>query len=254
MAVVDIVAVLVRIIYLSHKGDARIISLHLRNGPLPEFTWHHFRHVAAEAVNSLSCPEAENLQHLAPGVGNRVEMVHMATHIIHAIVQFHRLIPVVRVGIATELVVACGFGRHLHVGIAVCVGKAEMRCESLSAHIIEVVGRREIHVGVVVGSKIRHSFRLGIRMILACHMIRHKVDDHLQPRFVCPRHQVLKFLHPAIHVSGKVRIYVVVVFDGVWTAGLSFNHSRMILTDAISSIVSLRCVFNYPRIPNVRGT
>ena len=59
-------------------------------------------------------------------------------------------------------------------------------------------------------------------------MIGHEVDDDFQTGIMRTVYQVLKLLHPFLGFYGQVRVYVIIVFNGVWGTGFSFYNGRMI--------------------------
>ena len=115
----DVVAIFRRIINLTDELHLWIHELHLVGSPRPEGCGHHLRHVATERINTFLCPEQEYGGHLVPCVWNRVEMIRASSciAIVYAVVQFHRLIPVVLRWTVKESVVACCLGWNLLIGL-----------------------------------------------------------------------------------------------------------------------------------------
>ena len=91
-------------------------------------------------------------------------------------------------------------------------------------------------------------------MVLAGHMIRHEVDNHLQPSGVGTLHQLLKLLHTLIDVDSQVRVNIIVIGNGVGRTGLTLHHSRMLAGNTILAIVGLRSMANNTRIPHMTDT
>ena len=77
MSVENVVPVFCRVVYFGNE-DNRIIFLDKRNRPFPKFNRDHFCHIASETVNLFACPEAEDVQHFIPRVGDRIEMLASA--------------------------------------------------------------------------------------------------------------------------------------------------------------------------------
>ena len=59
-------------------------------------------------------------------------------------------------------------------------------------------------------------------------MVRNKVHDYTQSGFMRTLHQRHKLLHTLTLILGDVRLYVIVVGDGVRTAGLALGDSRIV--------------------------
>ena len=252
MSAVQVVAVLMRIVHFGDEQDVGMLRLHLWDDPSPEVARHHLSHVATESVHTLRCPEQQNVAHLQPCArSGRTEYQTVVALIVHAVVQFHRLIPVVLSHPLSEAVIARHLGRCLHIVTHLVVVQREIGCERRAWQVIEIVLRVERHRRVVLFAQILHVFRLGIGMILASHVVGHEVDDHLQIGLVSTHHQILKLLHALWHLHGQIGVDVVVVLDGIRTAGIALHHCGMILLDAILRVVSLRCMLNETRVPDV---
>ena len=137
MSVPDIITIFCRIINFGNK--ANIIHLfHLRDHPVPEFNRNHFRHVAPETVHPFSRPEKQDIQHLRPCIGNRIEMRGTAVHIINAIIQFDRLIPVVLSGTGTKAIVPRDFRRKFAI-FKIFLLSTELQTQGLPRYIIEII-------------------------------------------------------------------------------------------------------------------
>ena len=52
-------------------------------------------------------------------------------------------------------------------------------------------------------------------MVLAGHMVRHEVDDDLQPGSMGALNQFLELLHATRHVDSQVGVYIIIVGDGI---------------------------------------
>ena len=150
VTVEDIVAVFVGVINFGNEVNVRILLLHLRNSPSPELYGYHLCHVTAEAVDFLGSPEQQNVQHLLPSVGYRVEVSPTSVHVIYAIVQLHGFIPVVYARPCIETVVAGCLGRIFHVWFRCVAVQVDFTLQLLSRDVIEIVLRAECHFLVVV--------------------------------------------------------------------------------------------------------
>ena len=192
-------AILVFLVHFGHKNDLRECRLDALDEPLHELRGHQFHHVAAEAVYALGGPETHDIQHFVPG--GRVEV---------AVVNLDCFPPVVDTGSGGEAV-SGGLGGHFLVAFGV-----ERQLQGLSRVIEKVVLRGPVHGFVVIGAQ--------RSLVLARHVVGHKVNDALETGRVRAPHQVLEFGHPALRDIGHVRIDVVVVGNGVGTPGLPFHH------------------------------
>ena len=72
-----------------------------------------------------------------------------------------------------------------------------------------------MHVDIIVCAKIIHPFGFSYRMILSCHMVRHKIDDNLHASHMCASQQLLKLSHSSRHILGEIGVDVIIVADGV---------------------------------------
>ena len=214
-ACTKVVAVFSWIIDLTDKDDIRICKLHLVRSPAPELDRHHLSHITAETVDTLTRPEKQNVSHLAPGIGNRVEVPHMTSIIVDAIIQLHGLIPVVHPWRIAETVVTRSLGRLFDIGLRLTMIKVEVRRKPLTRTIIEIVLWVETNLGIVIFTEILHTFRLADGMILTGHMIGHEVDNHLHASPMSTLHEPFELLHTLVHVRCQVRIYVIIVCDGI---------------------------------------
>ena len=121
----NVASVFGRIVYLADEEQVGIFLLHLPGDPSPKLGWHHLGHVTTETVDTLGSPEAQDVEHLVPGVGNGVEVAHTSGIVVDTIVELDGLIPVVASRGIVEMVVARGLGRHLLVGPQGTVADAE---------------------------------------------------------------------------------------------------------------------------------
>ena len=218
---------------------------------MPEGSRHHLGHVATETVNALSRPIQQYLCHLIPCVGDRIKVAHAAGIVIHAVVQLHRLVPVVHAWCIVETVVTRGLGRLLVILLGLAVIQVEVRMETLSGTIIEVVLRVESVLWVILLAQILHPFGLADRVILTSHMVRHKVDNHLQSGLVCALYQRLKLLHALLYVLGQIRVDIIVVGNGVRRTSLTLHHRSVLTWNAVLGVIGLRCMSDNTCVPNM---
>ena len=85
-------------------------------------------------------------------------------------------------------------------------------------------------------------------------MIGDEVDDHFQAAGMGAFHQCLKFGHAVWHIDGKVGIDVVVIFNGVWRSGISFDNEWVVVLDTIGGIIGFCGMFDNAGIPNMCGS
>ena len=230
----------------------RVFLLHPLRGIGPEFGGHHLCHVAAESVHAFLGPEEQDVCHLQPCRGHGGEVGLAAGAIVHAVVQLHRLVPVVARGPGIEVVVARHLGRRFLVGNVRAMLRVETRVETLAGNVVEIVVGVEGLCRVVVSAEVPHPFGAGIAGILPRHVVRHEVDDHFQPRLVRAAHEVLKLLHAVRHVGGEVGVDVVIVLDGVGRARAAFHHGGVVGADAVGLVAGLGGVLEQAREPHVR--
>ena len=236
-----IVAVLVRIINLADNHDVRILRLQNLCGVGPECSRHHLCHVAAEAIHTLTCPEEQNIGHLAPGAWHRLVMIDSASGIaiIHTIVELHGLIPVVATRAVVETVISRSSCRTLLVWLIdfgiLGIISLELRFRvanfiqvEIAPCIIEIILRREVHIGIIIFSQIPYTCRFADGMILTSHMVRHKVHDDLHTSLVRTLDKSLPLLHSQADIHGQIRVNVIIVGNGVWRSSLALYHLSML--------------------------
>ena len=183
--------------------------------------------------------------------------------IVDAIVKLHGLIPVVATGTVIKTVIARSPGRTLHVwlidGSILLRISLELRFRlahiiqvQVAPSIIEVIFSREVHILVVILSKISHTSRLTDRVIFTSHMIRHEIHDDLHACLVGTLDETLPLRHTHTHVFCQVGIDVIVVGDGVRRTSLALHHLSMLSWNAIGRVVCLRSMTNDTGVPNMR--
>ena len=187
MSVPDIITIFRRIVNFSDKANI-INLLHLRDHPVPEFNRNHFRHIAPETVHPFSRPEKQDIQHLRPCIGNRIEMRGTAVHIINTIIQFDRLIPIVLSGTGAEAIVTRDFAAQFAI-FKIFLLSSELQAQGLPRYIIEIIIGIESFRSIVFLSQIFDIRHLGIRIILAGNMVGYEIDDYFHSGFMRPSDQ-----------------------------------------------------------------
>ena len=247
----QIATVLIGIIDLAHEDDVLELLLHLLRGVCPELGRHHLGHVAAETVDTLLRPEQQDVRHLEPGIGDGVEITEASGIVVDAIVQLHRLVPVVLPGGIVEVIIARSLGRHLQIGFRFALIEVEIGGETLAGTIVEVVLRVKTVQGIVRLAEVFYTLGLADGLILTGYVVGHEVDDDLQPGLVRALHQLLKLLHALVDVHSQVGVYVVVVGDGIGRTSLTLHHSGMLAGDAVGTVVRLRGMTDDTCIPHM---
>ena len=135
-----IVAVLVRIIYLTDYNNVRILRFQYLRSIRPECSRHHLCHIAAETIYTLACPIKQDIRHLAPCIWHRLIMIASASRItiIHSIVEFHGLIPVVAARTVVKAVVTRCLSRTLLI-LFIYLGILGMKSLELRLRVANIV-------------------------------------------------------------------------------------------------------------------
>ena len=136
--------VLIRIVAFTDENELLMFLLHLRNRPSEELNRNHLGHVHADAVNALTCPEKQNIAHLNPCVRNRIKLFLSAALVEHAVVQLHRLVPIVLARVTRETIITRHLGRELLITLQVLVHR-----ELFPGDIIKIIQRRERPLGMI---------------------------------------------------------------------------------------------------------
>ena len=173
--------------------------------------------------------------------------------IIHSIVQLHRFIPVIFSRESPETIISGCLRRIFEIAI-LSFTYVKLRRKCLPRYVIKIIGRRKMHLLVVMSTQIIDTFWRSIRMILTSHMIRHEIKYYFQSDFMCTGYQRLEFLHTCRWIFGQIGIYIIIVFDSIRRPGFTLNHIFIILSNPIFRIVCLGSVFYNPRIPNIVRT
>ena len=86
-------------------------------------------------------------------------------------------------------------------------------------------------------------------MILACNVIRHKVDYHLHANLVGSCHQPLELANAILHPDGDVGIDIVIVGNGIGRASISLHDIRVAAGDA--TVLSLKRMPYHTCVPHM---
>ena len=135
---INIIPILIRIIHLRYKDHITHL-LHLRNHPVPKLYRDHLSHITTKTIHPLISPEQQDLQHFLPRIGNGIEMASTTVHIIHAVVQLHRLIPIVLAWIGIEMIVTGHLRRKLTIGKILLTLRIKTKRQGLPRKIIKVI-------------------------------------------------------------------------------------------------------------------
>ena len=208
---IGITPVVVLAVDFGDEQQARVLRAQGPERPGEEFGGHEFHHIAAETVHALVGPEAQHLQHLAPGGAV-------------FIIEFDGVVPVVFRRPGVEHVVAGGLGGVLFVSAFHRGGQVQRFVEQ-----VEILGGE-------------------IAVVLAVHVVGHEVDDHLHAGVVRTLDQGLEFGHPVVEVRGQCGIDVEPVADGVGRAGLALDDGGIAVGDRAE--VRPRGVRDDARVPH----
>ena len=244
-----IVAILSWVINLADKHDIRIAELDLISSPLPESCRHHLGHIATESVDALRGPEQQDISHLIPGVGNRIEVTNTTSIVVETIVKFNCLVPVVHTWGIMETIVTCRLGRLFDISFWLAMIQVEIRCETLTWTIIEIVLRVETILWIIFLAQIFYPLRSTDRVILTSYMVGHKVYNNLETSLVTTLYQSLELCHTMRNINCQIWVDVVIIGDGIRRTSLTLYHSWMLTWNAISSIISLSGMTDKTCIP-----
>ena len=96
------------------------------------------------------------MQHLQPSVGHGLEVIRSVA-VVMAVIQFHRLIPVVDPAEGIEAIITRGLGRKLPIWLGSFGGDIESGGELLVGDVIIIIIPSEEEGSVVIGSEILES-------------------------------------------------------------------------------------------------
>ena len=178
-------------------------------------------------------------------------MANATVHIIHAIIQLNRFIPIVLARVRIEMIVACHLRWELAIGIILLSLRVKTERQGLPGQIIKVVIHIEGFRHIVALPQILNIGLACVGEILASYVVGHKVDDHLQTGLMRSRHQSFELLHSIGHLVGQIRINIIVVLYGIRRSSLSLHDRRMVFTNAILGVICFCRMLNHACVPNV---
>ena len=100
-------------------------------------------------------------------------------HIIHTVIEFYRLIPVIFAWIRSEAVVSRGFGRIFMICI-LSLSYIELGNQFLTGYIVKIITGRKMYRCIVVLSEIFHTGRFSIRNIMPGYVVGYKINYNSQ--------------------------------------------------------------------------
>ena len=217
----------------------RIFLFYLGNQPFEELWRHKFNHVASESVDTLGCPEIDDIIHLVPSGSVMV-----------AVVDLHSLEPVVDSRCRCIAVVAGCHCRHLVIRLY-SFWRLSRESQSFPRIIYEVIFFPPVYGSVVLCSKHRMSWSHVDFAIISCYMIRDEINDDFKPCIVCPLYQLLELKHSIPCIISKICIYIIIVADCIWRPGLSFDELRM--RGCASFLTCLGGMSDHSCVPHMRA-
>ena len=137
--------ILIGIVYLTNKDQTRVPHLDNGSSIMPKLMRHHLCHITAKTVNALSGPIEQDIGHFRPCIRDGIKMSATATGIaiVYAVVEFHRLVPIVEAWVCIEMVIARTLCRHLLVG-RFPSSRSHRTDKRLARTVIEIVLRIEM--------------------------------------------------------------------------------------------------------------
>ena len=103
----------------------------------------------------------------------------------------------------------------------------------------------------IVGfAQIFHSLWLANALVFARHMIRDKVDNHLQAFLMGAFYQVFKLAHTFRNIISNVGVDVVIVGNGIGRTCLTLNNTRCLMWNTESRIVGASGMAYNASVPN----
>ena len=264
----DVVLIDTWIVDLGNEEHVGILLLDAADAVVPEFVGHHFGHVATEGIDALGAPVEQDVAHLDPSGGDGDGAIGILPRldacavglVIHAVVEFDGLVPVVgRWGDCAEDVVACDFGWFLDVGIGILgvflgLGALILHLvpdERLTGEVIEVVVEVESLVGLVACTQILDALGTGDGVILAGHMVGHKVHHDLETGVVAALDKRFEFLGASVDIVGDVGTDGIIVADGVGRACIALDDSSRLARQTVLAPVGLGGLLEDAGVPDV---
>ena len=264
----DVVLIDTGIVDLGDKEHIGILLLDAADAVVPEFVGHHFGHIATEGIDALRAPVEQDVAHFDPSGGDGDGAVGIFPRldacavglVIHTIVEFDGLVPVVgRWGDCAEDVVACDFGRLLDIGIGILgvflgLGALVLHLipdERLTWEVIEIVVEVESLVGLVACTQILNALGAGDGVILAGHMVGHKVHHDLKAGVMATLDERFKFLGAMVYIVGDVCTDGIIVADGIGRACIALDDGSRLARQTVLAPVSLCSLLEDTGVPDV---
>ncbi len=124
----------------------------------------------------------------------------------------------------------------------------------LPCHIVKVIAGGKEHFVIVGLPEVLYAIGLCIGMVLTCHMVWHKVDNHFKPGLMRALHKCLKLGHTLRHIDSQIRVDVVIITDSIGATGLAFHDMRILAPYSERGIVGVVGMLYHAGIPYVRGS
>ena len=245
------------IVDLADELDVGIVLANLRDDPPPELYRYHEHHVATKCIDTFGSPVEQHVEHLLPRVRHGCEVPYATGIVVNAVVQFHGFIPIITARGIAKMVVASSLGRKLYVFACprlIALSHLAGAYKRLTRTIVEVVLWREALGGVVVLSEVTHALRLGNAFVLACYVIGHKVEDHLQASTMGAGNKSVELVHSFVDIHGQIGVDIIVVGNSIGRTCTTLYHGRVLGWNAKTRVVGHRSVPNDTCIPHVRHT
>ena len=121
-------------------------------------------------------------------------------HVIHTIVEFDGLIPIILAGERIEMIIASDLSGELPVRVILLTLRIKTEYQRLPRQVIEVVIDIKRFRHVIMLSSILHERLPHVREILPCHMVRYEINNHLYAILMRATNQLLELTHAVVHI------------------------------------------------------
>ena len=91
-------------------------------------------------------------------------------------------------------------------------------------------------------------------MILTSHMIRNEVNDYLQSCLMGALHKVLELLHTRRNLTCQIRVYIIVILDGISAACKTLYYIGIIKANPVSRVICLGGMLYDASVPDMSST
>ena len=143
-----------------------------------------------------------------------------------AVIDLDCLVPVIYTWVGTVAVVSCSHSRELLIWLH-SFRTFRRKSQCLSRIIEEVVISRPMNAFIVLCAKAWVVWRESCLAVIAWYMIRDEIYDDLKSGLMRAHNELLELPHSIVRVISKIRIYIIVVADGVWRSGLTLYELWM---------------------------